>query len=149
MNQLRRFFELPPAMRRRVITAWWLLLRFWIAVRLRPFRRVTAQARIDLPAGSQWGPATPDSETGADALIDSEAWCVGAATKAHLLPMHCLERSLTLQRMLRQCGIAAELQIGVEKQGATIAAHAWLEVDGRAIVESESISERFAPLVSH
>ena len=130
-------------MRRRVVTAWWWLLRFWIAVRSRPFRRVAAQARVDLPAPKDPGSSPPLTD------IDSDAWCVGAAVQAHLLPMRCLERSLTLQRMLRRRGVAAELQIGVEKKGDVLAAHAWLEVDGHAIVESESISERFVPMVSH
>ena len=81
--------------------------------------------------------------------LQSAAWCVRAAAGTHLMPMRCLERSLTLQRILRRRGVAADFRIGVEKQGESIGAHAWLEVDGKPIAEPETVSERFLPILSH
>ena len=61
--------------------------------------------------------------------------------------MTCLPRALALQRMLARRGIVAALRIGVRKEAATLAAHAWVEVDGRAVGEPEAIEESFRALL--
>ena len=69
------------------------------------------------------------------------------AAAHHLAPMTCLPRALALRKMLAQRGIPSALRIGVRKEAATIAAHAWVEVEGRAVGEPEAIAERFLPFV--
>ena len=62
--------------------------------------------------------------------------------------MRCLERSLTIQRLMRRHGHQANLQIGAGKEGAELIAHAWVEVDGVPVGEPESIGQRFLPLIN-
>jgi hypothetical protein len=45
----------------------------------------------------------------------------------------CLRQSLALWWLLRRRGIAAELRIGVRKDGAALLAHAWVEHEGQAL----------------
>ena len=57
------------------------------------------------------------------------------ATAAYrLLPIRatCLRESLVLYALLRRRGAAPRLCVGVRKDGATLAAHAWVECDGVA-----------------
>lgn len=49
------------------------------------------------------------------------------AAFVHVRPVTCLERSVALREVLRCYGIAAELRVGVRKEGAALRAHAWLE----------------------
>lgn len=46
-------------------------------------------------------------------------------------PVHCLQRSAAVTRMLRRRGFAAELVVGY--QPMPINSHAWVELDGRVI----------------
>ena len=141
MTKVRRFLALPIYERQLVFKAWWTLLGFWVALRSRPFRRVAEIANTDLPAAR-------DRAAPLAAARERTAWCVGAAANHHVLTMGCLERSLTLQRLLRRQGVEASLQIGVQKQKDSFEAHAWIEVDGEPIAEPETVAERFLPILS-
>jgi hypothetical protein len=58
----------------------------------------------------------------------------------------CLAQALTLQALLSREGIHSDLAIGVARgDEAGIAAHAWLEIDGMAIIGGEE-RERFTRL---
>lgn len=57
----------------------------------------------------------------------------------------CLLKSLTLSRMLARRGIEGTLVIGVDAPGQDFGAHAWIEVDGRALLEPGG--EKFPRLV--
>lgn len=57
----------------------------------------------------------------------------------------CLLKSLTLSRMLARRGIDSVLVIGVDAPGEDFGAHAWVEVDGRALLEPGG--EKFPRLV--
>jgi hypothetical protein len=59
----------------------------------------------------------------------------------------CLRRSLVLQRFLRQTGMETELRFGVMKSEGRLAAHAWLEHEGRALGEPALVEEKFAKLL--
>src|SRR5690349_18810462 len=59
----------------------------------------------------------------------------------------CLQRSLTLYRLFSAVGADPELVVGVDEQDGTIMGHAWVVVDGRSLVESESAVSRFWPVV--
>ncbi len=63
-----------------------------------------------------------------------------------LYPARCLPRALVLERLLLRRGAPAELRIGVRREDGRLAAHAWVEVDGRPVAEPEGIELRFAPL---
>lgn len=54
----------------------------------------------------------------------------------------CLVRSATITMMLRRFGVAAELIIGCTK--LPFLAHAWVEVNGKVIADSESVKTTYA-----
>src|SRR3954468_13204462 len=57
----------------------------------------------------------------------------------------CLVRSLALQRLLRRHGIESRLRIGVRKRRAVIEAHAWVEHEGRPLLEADGVSSEYLP----
>jgi len=61
-------------------------------------------------------------------------WAV-RITNFHIPRSTCLVRALASQAMLVKIGIPSNLCIGVSKgQESSIEAHAWLEVDGKAVI---------------
>ena len=75
-------------------------------------------------------------------------WATAAAARHHLYPMRCLPQALCLRRLLGRHGMASELKIGVVRQDGELAAHAWVERDGRPVGEASSVEQRFATLNS-
>ncbi len=71
---------------------------------------------------------------------------VGLASHLHLLPMTCLVQSLALRWMLRRRGIASQLKIGATKVSGALRAHAWLEINGEKIGESQDVDGIFRVL---
>jgi hypothetical protein len=53
------------------------------------------------------------------------------ATCFYLRPVRCLQRSVTLARLLRRNGISAEVIVGYRWE--PFCGHAWVEVEGRPI----------------
>jgi hypothetical protein len=115
--------------------AWWLLSFYTLALRWISYERLMI-------------PFRPTFEKGSDsshALIVARLLqqLVGYAARLHPVAMTCLIQSLTLQKMLYKRSIPSRLNIGVNKTMAEIHAHAWVEVEGEAVGESEIVSERF------
>lgn len=52
-----------------------------------------------------------------------------------LVSGNCLERSLLFYRFLSEAGVDPTLVIGVRRDDAAVAGHAWIEVDGRVFAE--------------
>jgi hypothetical protein len=65
------------------------------------------------------------------------AWAVAQRGGAPGINALCLPRALAAHAMLRRRGIASRLCLGVARNGDVVAAHAWIEVGGRAIVGGE------------
>jgi hypothetical protein len=59
-------------------------------------------------------------------------------------PSTCLTRSLLLLWLLRRRGLRAELRIGVRRVEAEIESHAWVELDGEPVNETQEVAGRFA-----
>jgi hypothetical protein len=57
----------------------------------------------------------------------------------------CLVRSLALQRLLRRSGIESQLRIGIRKHEATLDAHAWVEHEGRVLLEAPGVASEYLP----
>jgi hypothetical protein len=53
---------------------------------------------------------------------------------------------LVLRALLQHKGIEGELRIGVRTEPSGLAAHAWIEVDGRPVNDARRIAEEFIPL---
>jgi hypothetical protein len=56
----------------------------------------------------------------------------------------CLSRSMALYSVLRRYNIYSTIQIGVRKNMAEFAAHAWVEVDGQPINAGNRVRVRHA-----
>ena len=71
------------------------------------------------------------------AAIRSALTAVRRAQSHGLVAGACLSRSLVLQHLLAQAGVATELRFGARRDAAHFEAHAWLERDGVAIGEPD------------
>jgi Transglutaminase-like superfamily len=127
---------------------WWILSQAWLlllavdwGLRLLPFRR------LHLLLVHRQGRPAPDPAS-LMATIQRVQELVDIAARNHLYPMHCLRRSLVLQRLLAERGIITDLRFGVQRDAGTTHAHAWLEHAGQAIGEPHDVTSRFVPLVS-
>ena len=61
----------------------------------------------------------------------------------------CLERSLALHRELGRLGALPTLVLGVASADGTVAGHAWVELDGRKLLEAETTTDRWAVVVRY
>lgn len=71
---------------------------------------------------------------------------IGARLWRHA-PGPCLERSLAIYRQLGLAGAAPRLAIGVAKDGGAVVAHAWVLLDGTALLEAEDPAGEYAVAV--
>jgi hypothetical protein len=99
-----------------------------------------AGLRRAVTVATRSGSISHDAHTAARVSVDTAA---NLALAAAFYPRRalCLEQSLTLCWLLRRRSIAAALRIGV--QPLPFHAHAWVEVDGRAINEREDVTAGF------
>lgn len=120
--------------------AWWLLFFFYLAIRKISFERLLNQSL----------PISEKKTNPYHALIIAQRFqrLVGFASRLHLMPMTCLIKSLTLQKILSRQNISAQVKIGAQKIQAVIVAHAWVEVDGKPIGEADDVSQKFHVLES-
>lgn len=116
--------------------AWWRLAAIGLGLRLLSFRRVE---RLFAPRQK--------ARSAAPEEIARCVWAAGAASRHHLRPMHCLERSLCLRQLLGRRGCETRLRIGVAREENRLLAHAWVESEGRPVGETESALTRFQPLL--
>jgi hypothetical protein len=121
------------------IEAWFWLLIFDISLRIRPFSELQIYAARLTPC-----PASSPEQT--ENLIGVLVEAVDCARNNHLYPMTCLRRSLTLQKILAQRGVVAELKIGVQKELDMLNAHAWVEYQGKPIGEPEKVMCQYMTL---
>lgn len=68
-----------------------------------------------------------------------------AASRHGIMRGNCLSKSIVLWHLLRREGLDATLCVGGRKEGASFEAHAWIELDGKAVNDSQDVRERFAP----
>ena len=138
-HKLCSVFRLSSAEWSLFFQAWVWLLLFDIGLRTRPFPSLqTFAARL-----STRHPPLPEQT---EDLILALKTAVDRARRNHLYPMTCLRRSLALQKMLAQRGIAAELKIGVYKEFGTLSAHAWVAYQGKPIGEPEKVMDQYMML---
>ena len=133
--RLAGFLALDGAQRRLLILALILLPLHALGLRWLGLRRV----QESFP---QW----PHAIDGAPHCAAEIARLVGAAARHGLYHATCLPTSLTVQRLLRSCGIESELRLGVCKVDSELQAHAWLEHDGAVLFDMRGARERFAVL---
>ena len=131
--RLRRFNALPRPAKGLFLRAVMLLPLLSISLRVRGFG-ATRRFLEKFITPAKNGPPTGAVES--HAALTSRM--VLAAARNSPIPSTCLERSLSLWWLLARQGIAAQLRIGVRKDGKELRAHAWVERDGVAIGEPEA-----------
>lgn len=74
--------------------------------------------------------------------IDEIAQAMNLACIWHPKQVLCLQRSSVMACLMRRNGIAADMVLGAQK--IPFAAHAWVEVEGRAINERSNVQAKYA-----
>ncbi len=137
-HKLRTAFAFSAQEWRLFWRAWLLLLAVDWRLRRWPF-----------PALQRWAAEARGEASGPVTVMIWRTWrMVDTASRNHLYAMTCLRRALVLQRMLGLQGCRSELRIGVRKEEGRLAAHAWVEFDGRPVGEAEDIDRRYETLDS-
>ena len=99
---------------------WRTRLALWIL----PFRRTV---------GSELESSNAAPPTGNPALVQETVNAITSASR--LVPRAtCLTQALAAKKMLARNGVNGVLKFGVKLDDAKFEAHAWLEVDGRAVL---------------
>jgi hypothetical protein len=62
------------------------------------------------------------------------AWAVESVDARAWMKSACLPRALAAHAMLRRRGVASRLCLGIAHEAGALAAHAWVEVGGEAVV---------------
>lgn len=135
-----RWGALSPGERRLLVQAFVALPLVSASLRWRGFRRTERTLeRLRAPVGAQ---------AGGDVLAQAQllARLVDTAGAYSPLPAVCLPRALTLRWLLRRQGIEGALRFGVQPAGDLLRAHAWVEVEGVALGETDDLMLRYAPL---
>lgn len=138
MNQVRaswtKFLELSGSERVAVFEAVGMLSL--VRLRLRAFgsRRAKRWATVSSPRGHPSGGL--DTARLAD-LVEKVS---------RVVPWNpnCLDRSVSLQRMLARRGVASDLLIGVRRRN-DFEFHAWVEIDGVIVNDSPDVRSEFEP----
>jgi hypothetical protein len=99
-------------------------------------------ARLSRPSGRSI-PTEPCDTPGETA--GRIARLVGIAANHGPYRATCLRQSLAVWWLLRRRGVAAEVRIGVRKEGGELQAHAWVEHQGRAVNHAQSVTASYAP----
>src|ERR1700733_8038736 len=110
------------------------LLRYEIAHKVGGFRSLHASVRSAPVAPRSSAPKTLSRVCEAVSFVVCFYW----------KPVLCLQRAVVVTRLLRRCGVNAELVIGYRP--SPFFSHAWVEVDGRVVNDSPVYRERLLVL---
>jgi len=113
----------------------WLLARMatWVVilsalVRVLTLPRALHFVATDVRTNSTGGPEPKDLSTAIDALLGLEML---------MFKPKCWKRATILHRYLALNGIATSIVFGLRKEDGELKGHAWLQSEGRPILESE------------
>jgi hypothetical protein len=135
MRRVRRLLELSREDRLLLLRA-----GFGVIAAALALRALSLRTAYTLLTRAPVSPGTGRSS------VPRTAWAVQAA--AHTLGAACLTQALALQWLLARRGEATRLWLGVRRPGrGTLAAHAWLEHEGRTLIGASS-TDAYAPLTS-
>lgn len=84
-------------------------------------------------------PASPGDFAAAQGL----AGLASIAGRHGVIEATCLRQSLLVYWLLRRRGLNPEIKLGVRKQDDALDAHAWVELDGLALAQSDLVHHPF------
>jgi hypothetical protein len=137
MRLLRGFLRQSPARRRLLLGAAAAVAgaRLALCCPVRRWRRALLVAGRAAPRGS--GPDTP---------IETIAWAVTAAAR-YVPHATCLPQALAARWVLARFGHASRVRFGIRKsEGGPLVAHAWLECEGRSLLEGDLAYQALEPV---
>lgn len=142
MHKWRKFRRLAAADRQVLLQALVLLPLTAVALRLVGFRRWQVALAKLLPREyvGNAGPTEASLE-----LAQRTVKIVEVASQHGLCRATCLEQSLVLWWLLGRRGIFANLRIGVRKAASSVEAHAWVELRGLILNDTEDVHQRYVP----
>ena len=111
------------------------------ALRTIGFRRWSSFLGKFAPSENHIEVVTPESIKSARRT----ARMVEAAADEGIFHGKCLEKSIVLWWFLRRRQLPAELKIGGRRKGTEFDAHAWVELDGIPVSESDAAHQEYAP----
>jgi len=123
------------------IVEWATLAEAWLGLLVADVSLRTRRANVPLANPSASGTNAPDE------VVERVARMLLLAARHHVVPMNCLRRSLALRAMLLRRDIPAVLRLGARMNGG-LDAHAWVEVEGRVVGDSEREVGRFTAFES-
>lgn len=147
MPFLRRLARLATLHRRLRRDEWGDIARAQLAVVVAHVV-VAVTPRGRLARGDASRPAAADAPPAGElARAHALARAVRRVARYGLTRPLCLVRSVALLRLLHAAGLqAAELRVGVRREGASLLAHAWVELGGVALDDDPSSVRGFVAL---
>jgi len=124
--------------RQLIFQAFWELVRYDLVRSLFGFRRIHAQMARHSPRRGQ------GESAGATEIEQRVAKAVSLASCFYWRPVPCLQRSVAAARLLRKNEVPAELVIGFRP--IPFFSHAWVEVQGRVVNDSQEYARRLEVL---
>lgn len=145
MNPAHNFFQLPKMQRHALIKAFLLLGLIRLGLWLVPFRKLYQWlVRWSEPISLPVHPPSPSAKPVRLAIWAVETSCIYMPTQPK-----CLARALAVFFLVRRRGMQPSLKIGVMKSSDQgIAAHAWIEIDGQAVIGELPNLNDYIPLPS-
>ena len=143
LGTLAAFWRLPPATRRMALEAAVLLALSRALVRYVPLRHWRSCLDTSAPPGRC---ATAAGSSGTESGSRAVGWVVRRVARRLPFDARCLPQAVAAQWMLRRRRIPSQLRLGArDGTGPDMEMHAWLLVDGEAVVGGEN-AETYTPL---
>jgi hypothetical protein len=137
-GRLRKLLALTPAELVLLGRAYAALIAVHILLRVRGF--VASMRAFDHPVPHRTQAAPPETQAQQAAIT---ARLVHAAARTWPLHANCLRRAIVLRWLLARQGIPSEIRIGVRKEEAALAAHAWVECSGAPVGDRPTVTETY------
>jgi hypothetical protein len=143
---VRSFRRRSPTDRRALLAAGTAVFGIGVLLRVMPYARIQSFLEWVAPARP-----TPSAETDPFRPRDERRilWAVAAVSRRLFPQRPCLPQALAAQHLLRRANLPVpDLRFGVKRHAATgqLAAHAWLERDGKTLLGGPLSSEIYQPL---
>jgi hypothetical protein len=142
VQRMKHFMSLSSSDRRLLCRAFVALSAVDLSLRTRGFQGLLDRAQSAHTAIERR--LTPDEVARA---YQYARW-LEAASRIHIVPAHCLHRSLALHSWLLKDGLPSTLRIGVRKADGDLRAHAWVELGGHVLNDQPHDVAVFTPLAN-
>lgn len=136
INKIKKFGNLQIKQKLIVIESSAILFIIKLLIKIVGLNRTYKMLRIL--------PSLPAKKKISTVYIENLWRLVFATSKTLPFKTKCIEESITLWIILKTRGIKSHLKIGVNKKSSEFCAHAWIEVDGKPVGNSEDIYNNFS-----